>query len=149
MPNLVIDRGNHATKACIFSGEKITAQGSFTAEQENELLAFIRNQSAGAAILCSVQESDEILLNELKTKPTFIRFTYKTPTPLKLSYATPETLGPDRIAAALAGWQLSGGGNVLTVVAGTCITYNIVEASGAFAGGAISPGLNMRLKAMH
>lgn len=149
MLNLVIDRGNHATKAYVFSEGKITAQGSFTAEQENELLAFIRNHQTDAAILCSVQASDETLIAALQPKKIFIPFTYKTPTPLKLSYATPETLGPDRIAAALAGWQLSGGGNVLTVVAGTCITYNIVEANGSFAGGAISPGFNMRLKAMH
>jgi type III pantothenate kinase len=149
MLNLVIDRGNHATKAYVFSEEKITAQGAFTAEQESGLLAFIRNYPTDAAILCSVQASDDGLLKELEERETFIRFTYKTPTPLRLSYATPETLGPDRIAAALAGWQLSEGGHVLTVVAGTCITYNIVEANGSFAGGAISPGLNMRLKAMH
>jgi type III pantothenate kinase len=53
------------------------------------------------------------------------------------------------MAAALAGWQRYEGHNVLVVVAGTCITYNIVEADGSFAGGAISPGLHMRLEAMH
>lgn len=149
MPNLVIDRGNHATKACIFSDGKITAMQSFTTDREQELLQFVRAQEADASILCSVQDNDDALLAELQTKKNFIHFTYKTPTPLKLSYETPETLGPDRIAAALAGWQLSGGGHVLTVVAGTCITYNIVEANGTFAGGAISPGLYMRLRAMH
>lgn len=149
MANLVVDRGNHLTKVYVFSGEKIVNHAAFTNEQENELHSFIQQSDADAAILCSVQASDEKLVTELKRKKIFILFTHKTATPLKISYATPETLGPDRIAAALAGWQLSGGGNVLTVVAGTCITYNIVEASGTFAGGAISPGFNMRLKAMH
>lgn len=149
MANLVVDRGNHLTKAYIFSGEKIVSQDAFTTEQEAELLNFVRNAEADACILCSVQASDEQLIASMESKNIFIPFTHKTATPLKISYATPETLGPDRIAAALAGWQLSGGGNVLTVVAGTCITYNIVEASGSFAGGAISPGINMRLKAMH
>lgn len=121
----------------------------FTTEQESELLKHVNEQQVECAILCSVQATDAELLNALSKIKTFIHFTYKIPTPLKLSYATPETLGPDRIAASLAAWQLSGGGSVLTVVAGTCITYNIVEANGAFVGGAISPGLNMRLKAMH
>lgn len=149
MPNLVIDRGNHSTKAYVFSGEEIVRQTAFTAAQENELLAFVQEQDADAAILCSVLTSDEALMAVLQQKKNFLPFSYKTPTPMRLSYATPETLGPDRIAAALAGWQLSGSGNVLTVVAGTCITYNVVEANGSFAGGAISPGLNMRLRAMH
>ena len=96
-----------------------------------------------------MRESDDQLIAALHPAKKLIRFGYKTPVPIKLSYATPETLGPDRIAAALAGWQLSGGGNVLTIVAGTCITYNVVETNGHFTGGAISPGLNMRLEAMH
>ena len=149
MSNLVIDRGNTTTKTYIFSEGKIVSQRAFVPEQEAELVEFVKTQNCDASILCSVQADDSGLLEELKKKKIFIPFTYKTPTPLKLSYATPESLGPDRIAAALAGWQLSEGGNVLTVVAGTCITYNVVEANGAFVGGAISPGLKMRLQAMH
>jgi type III pantothenate kinase len=149
MANLVVDRGNHLTKTYVFSDGKIIDQHAFSTEQENELTEFVRNSDAEYAILCSVQASDELLTEAMQGKKIFIAFTHKTATPLKISYATPETLGPDRIAAALAAWQLSGGGNVLTVVAGTCITYNIVESSGSFAGGAISPGFNMRLKAMH
>lgn len=149
MQNLVIDRGNHTTKAYLFSEDKMVSSVAFTQEQESELLKYVGEQNAEQAILCSVQANDDQLLNELKKKKIFVHFTHKTPTPLKLSYATPETLGPDRIAASLAAWQLSGGGSVLTVVAGTCITYNVVEANGSFVGGAISPGLNMRLKAMH
>jgi type III pantothenate kinase len=149
MQNLVIDRGNHTTKVYVFSEDKIVSNVAFAPEQENDLLRYVREQNTDRAILCSVQANDAELLIELAKKKTFIHFTHKTPTPLKLSYATPETLGPDRIAASLAAWQLSGGGSVLTVVAGTCITYNVVEANGSFVGGAISPGLNMRLKAMH
>lgn len=149
MANLVLDRGNHATKAYIFDDGKIAGSASFNVAEENALLDFIAKQEFNAAILCSVRGDDEQLLNVLKSQKNFVRFSHRTPVPIKLSYATPETLGPDRIAAALAGWQLSGDGNVLTIVAGTCITYNLVETGGVFTGGAISPGLNMRLKAMH
>lgn len=149
MTNMVIDRGNHATKTYIFSEGKISFRESFDQAREEELVRFVSHQECDAIILCSVRSSDEHILAQLTPKKNFIRFTSATPTPLKLSYATPESLGPDRIAAALGGWQLSNGGNVLTIVAGTCITYNVVEANGTFVGGAISPGLHMRLKAMH
>jgi type III pantothenate kinase len=46
-------------------------------------------------------------------------------------------------------WQLFPGAPVLAIVAGTCITYNIVDKNGNFMGGAISPGLHMRVKSMH
>jgi type III pantothenate kinase len=149
MTNLVIDRGNTTTKVYIFSEGKIVSNTAFSAEQEQQLVEYVQSKECDAAILCSVQSNDAALTSVMKEKKIFIPFTYNTPTPLKLSYATPESLGPDRIAAALAGWQLSGGGNVLVVVAGTCITYNVVEANGTFVGGAISPGLKMRLQAMH
>lgn len=149
MANLIIDRGNHATKVYIFQDGKKESVIAFKADEDAFLLDYIQNQKFNASILCSVRNDDTYLLALLSSGKNFIRFNYKTSSPLRISYATPETLGPDRIAAALAGWQLSGEGNVLTIVAGTCITYNIVEEGGVFTGGAISPGLHMRLKAMH
>ena len=39
--------------------------------------------------------------------------------------------------------------NCLIIDAGTCITYDILQANGTYIGGNISPGLKMRLRAMH
>jgi type III pantothenate kinase len=39
--------------------------------------------------------------------------------------------------------------NILVIDAGTCITYDIVSTQKEYFGGAISPGLEMRLKALH
>ncbi len=38
---------------------------------------------------------------------------------------------------------------MLTIDVGTCIKYNFVNQNNEFLGGAISPGIPMRLKAMH
>jgi type III pantothenate kinase len=148
MSNLIIDRGNHATKVHLYQDGKMMNAASFKATEDSALFNHIQSQSYSACILCSVRADDDELTTLIAGKK-LIRFTHKTPIPIRVSYATPESLGPDRIAGALAGWQLSEGGNVLTIIAGTCITYNIVESGGVFTGGAISPGLHMRLKAMH
>ncbi|MDT8886059.1 type III pantothenate kinase [Aquirufa regiilacus] len=54
------------------------------------------------------------------------------------------SLGEDRILLALGA-----GPSHLTICLGTCITYNLTDESHAFVGGAISPGIGMRGKAMH
>jgi len=64
-------------------------------------------------------------------------------------YATPQTLGVDRIALAMAGVSLFKNTNVLIIDAGSCITYDFVNARGQYLGGAISPGVEMRYKALH
>lgn len=72
-----------------------------------------------------------------------------TPTPLTIDYATPETLGADRVAAAVGAFALYPGHDLLVIDSGTCITYDYVSADAHFLGGNISPGITMRLAAMH
>jgi type III pantothenate kinase len=71
------------------------------------------------------------------------------PMPIQIRYATPETLGVDRIAAACGAIALFPGKNCLAIDAGTCITYDFIDHAGNYWGGGISPGIEMRLKAMH
>ncbi len=68
--------------------------------------------------------------------------------PFRLHYGTPDTLGADRIALAAGARQLADG-DLMVVDAGTCITYDIITADNVYKGGAISPGLQMRYRAMH
>ena len=64
-------------------------------------------------------------------------------------YATPKTLGVDRIALVSAAKDQYEGKDVLIIDVGTCITYDFMNARGHYKGGAISPGINMRYKALH
>ena len=75
--------------------------------------------------------------------------TAETPLPIRLDYKTPQTLGPDRIAAACGAWSLHKGEACLVIDAGTCITVDFLSANGVYHGGAIMPGLDMSLNAMH
>jgi type III pantothenate kinase len=69
--------------------------------------------------------------------------------PIALTYHTPDTLGADRIAGSVAANALFSNSNVLKIDFGTCITYDFVNANNELEGGAISPGMMMRFKALH
>ena len=72
-----------------------------------------------------------------------------TPVPLRNAYATPRTLGPDRLAAAVGAAHLRPGQDTLVIDAGTALKFDFVTADGTFRGGSIAPGLRMRLRALH
>jgi len=69
--------------------------------------------------------------------------------PIKIAYDTPETLGADRIAAAVGAKFLMPDHPLLIIDLGSCITIDIVEKENIFAGGFILPGIGLRLKSMH
>ncbi len=69
--------------------------------------------------------------------------------PIENRYATPKTLGTDRIVAVIGGLSLTGGGPLLVIDAGTAITYDVADETGAYLGGGIAPGIQMRFQALH
>lgn len=69
--------------------------------------------------------------------------------PIEMDYGTPETLGLDRVAAAVGAWTLFPNTDLIVIDSGSCITYDLVTNDGVFQGGVISPGLEMRYRAMH
>lgn len=69
--------------------------------------------------------------------------------PFKNLYQTPHTLGKDRIAAVAGAMQRFGSNNTLIIDAGTCIKYDYINSKNEYSGGAISPGINMRFKALN
>ena len=71
------------------------------------------------------------------------------PLPIRLDYKTPETLGADRIADACGAAGLHPGESCLVIDAGTCITVDFIDSKGVYHGGAIMPGLQMNLQALH
>ncbi len=80
-----------------------------------------------------------------------INIIYVTPDlklPFRNRYRTPETLGADRLAAMAAVAVLYPGKASLVFDIGTCMTIDLLSPSNEYFGGNISPGLQMRLKAM-
>ncbi len=147
--NLALDFGNTRIKAAVFEGNELRQQMVFNSE--NDLLTAINGLPAGIqnCIIGSVtfahSNASELLSKQFKT----LVFKADTPIPLKNLYQSALTLGSDRIAASMGAWFFSPNQNVLTIDAGTCIKYNFVNANNDYLGGAISPGIPMRLKAMN
>jgi type III pantothenate kinase len=146
--NLVLDFGNTRIKAGVFYGNDLVENHIFDNSEEilnsSLLLHEIKN-----CIVASVTGDHEEIYPALSDKFHTMLFKADTPIPLKNLYKTALTLGSDRIAAAVGAFSLFPSANVLTIDAGTCIKYNFVNAGNEYLGGAISPGIPMRFKAMH
>lgn len=78
-----------------------------------------------------------------------MEFTTAMPVPLTIGYRTPQTLGVDRLAAAVGAASLRPGTELLIADIGTAATYDVVTASGCYAGGNIAPGIKIRLAGLH
>ncbi len=146
---LVLDFGNTALKATIYRDGEVFAQANLDAPTTEEILAFSTSKPVKCAILGSVVNHSPNLIKDLAPLFPLLILDSKTALPITNNYKTDDTLGYDRIAAAVEAWQLFPRKPVLAIVAGTCITYNVVDKKGNFLGGAISPGLHMRIEAMH
>jgi type III pantothenate kinase len=145
--NLIIDIGNTRTKIALFKGRELVEDRVLS--DSVEVLKYAKAWKATAAILSSVNKHNEELVKDVETYCPVYELTRELSIPLRNNYGTPETLGADRIAAAVGAWALFPGENLLIFDAGTCLTTEFVSAEGIYEGGAISPGVNMRLEAMH
>ena len=148
--NLAIDIGNSRVKTGIFDKDKLLKSNIFTSFKLADLKTILsENPKINHAILCSVKKYPSAIKLYLSNHCHFTELTYKTPVPVKLAYKTLQTLGMDRLAAICGAFSKFKGKNILVVNAGTCITYDFLDHKEVFRGGSISPGLDMRYKALH
>lgn len=156
--NLIVDAGNTAIKCAVFDRQKLIFDevvSPFLAEVKDvrfiEKVKEIFNvyPDITHAIISSVGSLGQQDIAALSIFCRVHKLDQSSEVPFKNSYATPQTLGVDRIALATAGFYHNPNGNTLVIDAGTCITYDMVNDYGEYLGGAISPGVNMRYRAMH
>ena len=147
---LAIDIGNTLQKAAVFSddGEMLTlaAEPSLPTDTVNKLLD---EYAISHSILSSVGVERTDIQQLLSDRTHLTRFTHTTPLPIRIDYRTPETLGLDRLACAVAAHTLFPTENVLAIQAGSCLVTDFVTADGHYLGGSISPGVDMRFAALH
>ena len=149
--NLVIDAGNTAVKLAVFDQDQLIHQEIRPYKQVlNELeKLFIAYPGISHTLLSAVGPWEFTPEQWLPDNCTLFVLDANTKLPFQLQYDTPETLGKDRIALAAAARFAYPGKDALVIDAGTCITYDLITASGEYRGGAISPGLQMRYTALH
>lgn len=129
---LTVDIGNTRVKQAWFDGDRMADAPAVGVRAER-------------ALVCATGRCDPEALH-LPADDVMV-LSARTPLPIVLDYATPQTLGSDRIAAACGARTLHR--NVLIVDAGTCITIDLLDAGGTYHGGAILPGIDMQLRALN
>lgn len=138
--NLAIDIGNTLAKLAIIDGGQVVdflkTEQIDTAYIEKLLKA---NPGIDAAVIVSSRDTDEELERFLEQRmKRFLRFDQNVPVPIVNRYATPGTLGADRLAAAVGANTIYPNSDILIVDFGTAITIDVVS-GGEFLGGNITP----------
>jgi len=147
--NLALDLGNSTARLYIYDGNRRIGKEVFQNLSARMLEDFMDEHLIHNSIISLVVDDTENLAEMLHQKTFFINLSGFTPLPIENLYDTPETLGADRIANAVAAAALYPGKNVLVIDAGTCIKYDFVNSRNQYLGGSISPGYRMRLEALH
>jgi len=146
---LTIDIGNSRSKMGLFKERELIQVESINNEELLKNRSFLSKEGVNTVILSSVNQNVERRLGVEKLYENMLFLTSQTKLPIFLAYESPETLGKDRIASVVGAEKQFPEKDLLVIDAGTCITYDFLTAQKQYLGGAISPGIQMRLKAMN
>ncbi|MBR6031924.1 MAG: type III pantothenate kinase [Bacteroidaceae bacterium] len=147
---LIIDIGNTVVKMVAFRGDEPVDEVKAAGGELACLDAFVGKHNFRCGIVGAVRNLTTREEEALARLPfPMLRFSPDTPVPITNRYRSPETLGSDRLAAVIGASSLRPGKDLLIIDAGTCITYEVIDARGNYWGGNIAPGMQMRLRALH
>ncbi len=154
-----VDIGNTNTVMGVFEKEKLkdsfrlSTKHSLTVDEcgllINQLLSKKKKKIKGV-IICSVvpfltSVYQKMSRRYLKIEPVIVSF--KLPLGIKILYDDPSEVGADRLANAVAAYQIYGG-PVIVVDLGTATTFDVVSKKGEYLGGAIAPGLESSMSSL-
>jgi len=149
--NLTIDIGNTRSKIAIIQQNEIIETIT-----ENELSVTVINKifskysEIKSVILSTVKDVNPEIISFLKSKSNyFIDLNKDTPIPIENLYKTKLTLGKDRLAAIIGANNIFSNTSVLVIDMGTAITFDFINNKNQYLGGTISPGMEMRFKALN
>lgn len=148
----MIDIGNTLAKYALFKEGKLIQAFSIKNTELLQLQEYAgKNTEIKSVLLSSVvnNRTTEELINFLRKQFYFMELSATTFLPLENLYETPNTLGMDRLADAVGANHLFKNRNILVIDAGTCIKYDFINERNQYLGGGISPGLEMRFKALN
>ena len=147
--NLIVDIGNSLIKVAVVENSQVLGIQRYATAEELATASFWGEYaSIKRAIVASTAVDTRCVAELLRSRGVkTLEMTQSTPVPIKNGYHTPETLGVDRLAAAVGAVNMVGEDCVI-VDFGSAITIDLVE-GGVFRGGNISPGVAMRFRALH
>ncbi|MBY0427449.1 MAG: type III pantothenate kinase [Cytophagales bacterium] len=147
MPDIAIDAGNTSIKLGVFNSD-----GSLDVKydlNEFDLIKIVNGSPESKVIIASVGSTLVNFFNLVQDRERIFLLNDQLKLPVKNEYKTPQTLGPDRLAAVCGAWDKMPKRDILIIDSGTCITFDFINKAGEYLGGMISPGLNLRYKSLN
>ncbi len=159
---LVIDVGNTNTSLGVYRGEELVRHWRLTTERArtvDEYGVHARNLFALAgldfqvithvAIASVVPPLNYTLkrMSEVYFRRTPLFIDHATDTGMEIRYEPPSDVGADRIVDAVAA-RARYGAPCIVVDFGTATTFNVIDRSGAYRGGVITPGIMISSEAL-
>ncbi len=154
---LLFDIGNTNTHLGLADAERVVKQANISTaawsagHAEKLVSSFVRTAKIDGAVLCSVVPHATPFVHAFcreKWKLKCLELTHKTVRGVGIDYPKPETIGPDRLANALAA-KIHFGAPVVVVDFGTAVTFDVIDAKGNYVGGIIAPGLAAMTDYLH
>ena len=146
---LCLDFGNTRKKIAVFKNKEISEAVVLKDDSAATIQELINKYKPNKSILSSVIDHDPAVEQVLSANTAFHKLSYLTKVAFTTPVGKPESIGADRLALCAAAVHYFPSKNNLVIGMGTCVTYNFINKYHEFVGGAISPGMEMRLKAMH
>lgn len=146
---LCFDFGNTRKKYAVFNGKELKQEAILDNDEPSTIETIIAQYKPSKSILSSVINHNTEIEKLLTAKTKFHKLSNQSKLPFTTPVGKPETIGADRLALVAAAVYFYPNKHNLIIGLGSCITYNFVNKFHEFLGGSISPGLEMRFKAMH
>jgi type III pantothenate kinase len=154
---LLFDIGNTHTHVGLADGERVLKQaniptlGWFGGSAVARVQKITGKNKITGVVLCSVvPRATPLARKAIRTfwKLAVFELTAKTLRGVGIDYPRPNSIGPDRLANAVAARQRFGA-PVVVVDFGTAVTFDVVDARGNYVGGIIAPGLALMTYYLH
>ena len=148
---LVVDVGNTRIKAAVFEGATLFEIFVFSkTELKKNIENILKNfEKISDMVISSVGDVEKLSFLQYNKVLNVHFLSHEHSFPFHNCYATPTTLGIDRMVLAAGATLQFPNQNRLVIDAGTCVTYDFVDEKNNYLGGAIAPGLRLRYEALH
>ncbi len=148
---LAIDVGNTRIKAAVFETNTLLEHFVFESKSTQKKIENILKKypKLSHLVVASVGNLQNEAFLSFQTQVSVHIITHNDAFPFLNGYATPQTLGIDRMVLAAGATLQYPNQNRLVIDAGTCVTYDFISQDDVYLGGAISPGLRLRYQALN
>jgi type III pantothenate kinase len=143
------DFGNTSLKCGIFILDRLTETFNLEDDSNQTIDDLLDKYQPDFSILSSVIDHNLEIEKVLEERTSFIKLNSNTKLPFTTPVSKPATIGADRLALAAFASHFYRNQNNLVIALGSCITYNFINKYNSFNGGSISPGMEMRFKALN